>query len=56
MIAADKKQIIDSVTKLFNSANKPMQELMRRTALEVAKTADKRAKFESVFAEIIKDW
>ena len=54
-LLADKKQIIDSVTKLFNSANKPMQELMRRTALEVAKTADNRAKFESVFAEIIKD-
>ena len=54
-LPADKKQIIDSVTKLFNSANKPMQELMRRTALEVAKTADNRAKFESVFAEIIKD-
>lgn len=54
-LPADKKQIIDSVTKLFNSANKPMQELMRRTALEVAKTANNKAKFESVFAEIIKD-
>ena len=54
-LPADKKQIIDSVTKLFNSANKPMQELMRRTALELAKTANNKAKFESVFAEIIKD-
>ncbi len=54
-LPADKKQIIDSVTKLFNSANKPMQELMRRTALEVAKTANNKTKFESVFAEIIKD-
>jgi hypothetical protein len=32
-----------------------MQELMRRTALELAKTANNKAKFESVFAEIIKD-
>ena len=54
-LSADKKQIIDSVTKLFNSANKPMQELMRRTALEVAKTANKEAELESVCAEVIMD-
>ena len=46
---------IEAITKAYSTASEPVKELMRRIALEVAKDANDKAKFENVFADIIKD-
>lgn len=46
---------IEAITKAYSTASEPVKELMRQIALEVAKDANDKAKFENVFADIIKD-